>query len=478
MERQFLSGGSPILTFTNRTLVRVGTVFIIGFLAACQVAQPPVEIHRAPELRTAVEEANGEPEHPGSLQQPAVSVKPEPGNVWQGIREGYQLKAYFHHPRVIEQIPRFESNQVYFDLVGERARYFLFGISEIIADKGMPQELALVPFIESTFDPHAYSSQHAVGLWQFLGPTGRSFGLQLDWWYDGRRDPFASTRAATLYFEQLLTEFEGNWLLALSAYNAGSANVRRALRRANLDPAEVSMESFWTLRLPGETHNHVARVLALAAVVDSPDRFGIQLTDLPYSNPLAEVDPGAQIDLGLVADWSGLELSVVQSLNPGYRQWATHPDSPHLLYLPLSNLGAFQSAIDQSGRESWVTWDRYLIARGDTLGAIAQRFDTRVDVLQVVNGLSNSRIVAGESLLIPRSIPGGSELAALARPVAERQIPAVPEEYTVRRGDNLWSIARRFDLRSARIALLNNIELDSRLMPGQVLKLNYSQDSD
>ena len=169
-------------------------------------------------------------------------------DLWERVRDGFQLGTHYDHPKVASYIQSYSKQQRYFDLMQERASPFLFSIVEEIERRGLPMEFALLPMVESTYNPNAYSREHAVGLWQFVGATGKSFGLQQDWWFDGRRDPRASTIAALDYMEQLYKQFDEDWLLAIAAYNTGDGNLRRAIRRSNEDEIE-----FWNLNLPGET---------------------------------------------------------------------------------------------------------------------------------------------------------------------------------------------------------------------------------
>lgn len=454
----------------------IGTTCLLLFLAACQTAT-----QRAPATTET------EPERAGSSPS-AVSSVPTPhpvtpdGNqqpvfddVWQRLRHGLQLTDYYQHPEVKERLAAYSGDQRLFDLLTERAAPFLHYIVSEVERRDLPMELALLPIVESSFDPNAYSRQHAVGLWQFLGPTGRSFGLQQDWWYDGRRDPHAATNAALDYLTQLHEQFDGDWLLALGAYNTGSPNMRRAIRRAARSGGKVE---FWNLPLAPETLAHVPKLLALGQLVANPQRYGVELAPIANQPALVQVDIGAQIDLREAARLAGIEYAELRRLNPGFQRWATHPDSPQTLYVPASRASQFQAQLDSIPADQLLTWDRYEIRPGDTLGSIARRLDTEVEVLRVINGLSSSRIIAGRSLLVPRGLSADSDLTQLAAAAALRNEPppSVPAQYTVRRGDNLWRIARRFQLRSSEIMAHNNLAPEALLMPGQVLDLGFVSD--
>ncbi|PCJ28425.1 MAG: lytic transglycosylase [SAR86 cluster bacterium] len=394
-------------------------------------------------------------------------------NVWERMRAGFELNGQYQNNAVAHQIETYSGNQRYFDLVTERATPFLYWIVDEIDRRNLPQELALLPFVESTFNPNAYSQEHAVGLWQFLGSTGKSFGLQQDWWYDGRRDPYASTIAALDFLEVLYKQFDDNWLIALAAYNTGEGNVRKAIRNSGNSSDEVD---FWSLRLAGETRAHIPKLLALAAIISNAEAYDIELTPLPNQAVLTAVEIGSQIDISQAAKLADIDYAELRALNPGYLQWATHPDQPQHLLMPFTNASELQDKLANLSESELVTWDRYEILPGDTLGGIARKLNTRVDILESVNALRNSRIIAGNSLLIPRA--SNLDSITLAPTVRRKQNINVPASYTIKRGDNLWSIARRYNLKSKEIAAWNQIELDVILHLGQTLDLQYATHSE
>lgn len=465
-----------------RTLIRnTQAALLLSLLAACQSADNP----EPNAVETAVDEASNEVV--AATQRRAVNARVRArapiaaaddgaevpvvfDDLWDRMRAGFQLTDYYSHPGVTSYIEDYANQQRYFDLMQERASPFLYWIVEEIDSRGLPLEFALLPMVESTYNPNAYSQEHAVGLWQFLGATGASFGLQQDWWFDGRRDPRASTVAALDYMEQLYAQFDEDWLLAIAAYNTGDGNLRRAIRNSDADPTD-----FWELRLPGETQAHIPKLLALAAIISDPTAWDIELQFLPNEAVLQSVSVGTQIDIAQAARLADMDYEELRALNPGYLQWATHPDQPQNMLLPSEKAEILRAALSRVDKNELLTWDRYEIRPGDTLGAIARRLNTRVDILQTFNALSDSRIRAGDSLLIPRTDDPQLLASAPQAPIIPaREAEPVPAQYRVRNGDNLWSIARRFDLRSSEIAAWNQIALDALLQPGQTLDLSYA----
>jgi membrane-bound lytic murein transglycosylase D len=461
-----------------RTIIRKIVITLLPLLlVACQNSQqlraPSVESGTA----TSIEEAMHNPESSRGISRITNEVSAltadsdiSYADLWERIRDGFQLHDHYSHPNVARYIQNYSTQQRYFDLLQSRASPFLFEIVDEIERRGLPMEFALLPMVESTYNPNAYSRQHAVGLWQFVGATGSSFGLQQDWWFDGRRDPLASTDAALDYMEQLYKQFDEDWLLAIAAYNTGEGNLRRAIRKSDDDEM-----NFWTLSLPRETQAHVPKLLALSAIIADNEAWNIELEPLANEPVLRSVQVGTQIDLSQAARLAEIEYEQLRALNPGYLQWATHPDQQQEMLLPLENAALLESALVGIDKHDLLTWDRYEIKPGDTLGAIAARLNTRVDILQTFNSLVGTSIKAGESLLIPRT--NDPELLTSAPRMtrrAKRELPKVPSQYKVRNGDNLWVIAKRFQLRSIEIAAWNQIPLDELLQPGQILNLSYA----
>jgi len=448
---------------------------LVAVLIACQsnvseLSQPDAEAVTATAARPLKTEIKAAPK--SSTKSPTAEVVKNV-DLWDRISNGLQLQEYYDHPEVLEQLKRYQNNQAYFDLTIERAEPFLFSIVDELDRRGLPQELALLPFVESAFNPSARSGERAVGLWQFMGATATSFGLQQDWWYDARRDPHASTVAALDYLEELNAQFDQNWLLALAAYNAGDGNVRRAIRRQKA--SAHSNDLFWDLRLPRETRSHVPRILALAKLIHEKDHYGIVLAPIANSDPLARVEIGMQIDLAQAAELATMDYAELRALNPGYLQWATHPEDPQTIVLPHANAEVLEQQLASLPAGDYLTWDHYEIQPGDTLSKIAAQMHTRVDVLQRVNNLRGSQIIAGKSLLIPRGVNASGLTSSPFQQTASLKASPTPSSYRIRSGDNLWSIARRFDLKSADIAMWNGIDLESILRPGQIISLSPNE---
>jgi membrane-bound lytic murein transglycosylase D len=356
-------------------------------------------------------------------------------------------------------------NQEYVDRVFGRADLYLFYIVEELEKRGLPAELALLPVIESAFDPFAYSHSRASGLWQIIPGTGRKLGVEQNWWFDGRRDVLESTRAALDYLEELNEEFNGDWLLAIAGYNSGEANVERAIKRAK---AAKKPTDFWGIKnyLPNETRTYVPRLLAVAQLVADPERYGITLPDMSNQPRFAVVSTGGQIDMALAADLAGIDHDALYALNAGVNRWATDPEGPHRLLLPMEQAEQFEISLAALGERELVQWTRHRVKQGESIGALATKYDTTVAVLKQVNGLRSNSLHAGDELLIPQSLKAIPTFTPTAAARVQRQQSVAlgaRSEHIVKSGESLWSIARAYGVDVKRLASWNS------MAPGDVL---------
>lgn len=402
--------------------------------------------------------------------QPAESApEVEPLLAWDRMREEFRLPEQ-HHPRLDAHIDWFQRNPAYLDRVFDRADPFLAWILDQLEEHDMPAEIALLPVVESGFQPFAYSHGRAAGLWQFIPGTGDRFGLKRNWWYDGRRDVVDSTQAAIEYLSYLRDYFDGDWLLALAAYNSGEGTVRRAVER---NRAQGRPTDFWHLDLPRETREYVPKLLALRDIVADPGRYSIELPELDAAPRITLVDTAGQIDLALAADLADMEIADLYRLNPGFNRWATDPNGPHRLVIPVEAAENFTANLAGLPDEKRVTWKRHRIERGETLVQIARRYHTTVALLQKTNELTGHNIRVGDHLLIPVA---QRELTAytLSAPQRDRsrvetRVSQGARTYTVRNGDTLWQIARRHKLTVAQLARMNGLAPRDPLRPGRTL---------
>ncbi|XQW86691.1 LysM peptidoglycan-binding domain-containing protein [Thalassotalea piscium] len=390
-------------------------------------------------------------------------------DLWQRIRD----KITFDVPqnqRVINQRNWFSKNQRYLDRVAKRAEPFLHFIVEELEANDIPVELALLPIVESAFDPFAYSHGRASGMWQFVPGTGTRFGMKQNWWYDGRRDVVASTKGAISYLKYLHKYFDGDWLLALAAYNSGEGRVKRAVKnnaRRNI-PTD-----FWSLDLPKETRAYVPKLLALVDLVKRPEKFGVKWYELHNTSVISQVDIGSQIDLAKAAELAELPLAELQHLNPGYNRWATDPEGPHYLVLPNSKVEKFKRELEKLSVKDRLSWQRYKIRRGDSLGKIAQKFNTDVNVIKQINNIRGTQIREGKHLLIPVASKSLDKyILSQEQRLAAKQNKShsgTKTYHIVKSGDTLWDISRAYNVNYRSLAKWNGMAPRDTLKLGQKL---------
>lgn len=409
------------------------------------------------------------------LDPPEFSVGAAPPlNLWERLRASFRLPSCDTVPRATAWAHWYAGKQDYLDRVMQRAEPVLYFIVDEVQQRDMPGELALLPVVESAFHPFALSHASAAGLWQFIPATGERYGLKQTWWYDGRRDIYAATHAAMDYLEFLGDMFDGDWLLAVAAYNTGESRVRR-LHNAKLRRGGAASFTDISHSLPRETRSYVPKLLGLACVVADPQRFGVSLRPIVNEPRFVVVETGEQIDLALAAKLAGMDMERLYSLNPAFNRWATDPSGPHRLLLPVEKVDLFKRNLADIPPEARVRWARHTIQKGESLSAIASKNNIDVATLKRVNGLSSNLIHAGNELLVPRQADfDDPELIAQARELSRIQTAmgvSSPRSYKVRRGDTLWAISRRFDVSVGALAGANGMTTGDVLSIGETLTI-------
>ncbi|MFE8069770.1 LysM peptidoglycan-binding domain-containing protein [Marinobacteraceae bacterium S3BR75-40.1] len=446
-------------------------------------AEAPIDDSIDPEVRQQMAEARekldqGETAEPsktadkGDSAESDIAEPEEPEDLWARLRDQFKLDLSVDNPRTRAQLKWYADHPAYIKRTVERARRYLYHILDEVERRDMPGELALLPVVESAFDPFAYSHGRAAGLWQFIPSTGRYFGLDQNWWYDGRRDVIAATDAALRYLQRLSDRFDGDWLLGLASYNSGAGTVNRAIRynkRRNRDT------DFWSLRLPRETRAYAPKLIAIAKLIEDPAKYGVTLPPLPDEPYFEVVKIDSQIDLAQAADLAGVDVEEIYLLNPAFNRWATAPTGPHRLLVPKDAAEKFRTALAELPPEKRLNWSNYTVKRGDTLIRIARRYGTTPDVIKDVNRLHGHMIRIGQNLLIPMASKGG-DFYALSQQERLEQTQArfggggkAKVEYRVQSGDTLWDIAREYGVNHRKLARWNGMAPGDPLMPGKKL---------
>jgi len=392
----------------------------------------------------------------------------EDTDLWDRIREGFAFPDQ-QNTRIVGEAQWFSHHQAYLDRVAERAQPYLHYIVTQVEQRGMPSEIALLPIVESAFQPYAYSSGRAAGIWQFIPNTGRRWGLKLNWWYDGRRDIVASTRAALDYLEYLHNTFDGDWLLALAAYNSGEGTVLKAI---HINQRRHKPTDYWSLRLPRETEQYVPRLLALRAIVSDPAKLGISLKPIADEPYLTSVKIDSQLDLAMAAKLADMDPEELHQLNPGFNRWATDPDGPHGLLLPLDKAAIFATQVAELSPEDMVRWVRHRVRHGETLGGIAHHYKTTVKVLGQLNKLKGHLIRPGQYLIIPiSSNVMATDKAEHSEQNVSQEVPTGGDKtiHTVAEGDSLWALAHQYGTTVRQLSSWNHLNPRKALHRGQEL---------
>jgi len=427
------------------------------FLYGCQSIAP--EVNTADQTIAGDASTGLEPEQPQVVEQ--IAPTPPPEDLWVRIRQQLQWQQ-IHNARIGLERDRFLRQPNYLPIVTGRSAPYLFYIVEEVEKRGMPIEIALLPMVESSYNPFAVSSQSAAGLWQIMPATGRYLGLEQNWWYDGRRDLRDSTKIALDYLEALHKEFNDDWLLAFSAYNSGKGRVTRA-RKDNKRKGLAT--DYWSLKLPGETRRYIPKLIALSALIAYPDTFEVEIPPLPNEPVFTVVDTGGQIEMARAASLANMDMVTLRALNPGQLRWATSPEQAPELLVPSSVAGQMVQGIATLSEADRVQWQHYRIQQGDSLIRIAKKFDTEVGLLRQVNNINGSLIRAGKTMMIPMGSDWASSLA-----LADSGEPRATG-YRVRRGDSLYRIAGKFNVTISEIISWNSLNRDAYLQPGQKLTL-------
>lgn len=418
--------------------------------------------------------------------EPAIAETASSEDLWQRIRNGYAIP-----DSTSELITKHEnwysSRPDYMKRMVERSEKYLFHIVEEVEKRGMPTEIALLPMIESAYNPQAYSRSRASGIWQFIPSTGKSFGLKQNWWVDNRRNVTAATDAALTYLQKLHGMF-GAWDLALAAYNAGEGTVGRAIERNRRLGLPTDYES---LELPPETRNYVPKLQAIKNLITNPTNYGLQIQTIANSAYFISVSAPAQIDSHLAANLAEISSEEFFALNPSYnRPVITKNSERHEILLPVSAAQTFKDNLAAYDRPL-VSWQTYHAKRGERMDKIANKFGIEVAQLRNVNNLpAHKKLKQSSTILVPN---GHQARFTAGEKVAESSVENVSEintesanvndvadissqktiQYKVQKGDRLLSIAKRHGISIEQIEATNDLE-NNEIQVGQILTLGVT----
>ena len=404
-----------------------------------------------------------------AIEQAALEMRRK-HDAWYRLQQGMQLTPV-DNKRVQAQLKWYLEHPGYLQRVMERARPILPFVLDELERRNLPTELALLPIVESAYQAFAYSHGRASGMWQIIPSTGRFLGLKQNWWYDGRRDIIESTRAAIHYLDSLAQQFNGDWELALAAYNAGPGKIRNAVR---YNKKRKRPTDFWHLtKIRQETRAYVPKLFALKELFANPDRYQLDL--VPVNNQVAYeiVELDGQIDLALAADLAGISVNQLYQLNPAFNRWATAPGGPHRLLLPRGKAEQFRLAVAEIPASKRINWVRHKIKNGETLSHISRKYRTTVSLIREVNNIRGTQIRAGKYLMVPTATKSLktytlSESSRIAR-IQNTNRKGQKRVHIVRPGQSLWSISRSYGVSTKSLAKWNGMAPIDTLRVGQKL---------
>lgn len=405
---------------------------------------------------------------PTTGQSPASAGNPVEANLIDRIRNQFALPE-LNDPIVARHARQIAANPDYLKRVFDRGGRYLHHIMEEIEARKLPAELALLPIVESAFNPEATSRAKAAGLWQFMPATGRAFDLSQNWWQDDRRDVIESTRAALDYLQHIHEITEGDWFLTLASYNRGENAVRRAVKQSK---ARGKKGDFLSIKLPKETRHYVPKLVALRNVLRNPSAYGVELPfieDKPY---FTAIEKTVSIDLSLAAALAEMSLEDFQALNPHLRRPVITVSRTNRIVLPIEKAQRYQQNFEEyvAQKAPLVSWKPYTLGKSETLQSLARKADVSPETLAKANGLKSAsvQLLPGTVLLAPL-VDEDDALAietALARFTGAKTIEKVMipgRTYKVRKRDTLASIAKRFGTTVAKLRDLNRLAGEPRV---------------
>lgn len=400
-----------------------------------------------------------------------------PSSIWERFSNNVELPSCTPGSDAHDWAKWYGKRQEYMDRVLTRAEPWLFDIMQQLDERDLPIDLALLPVVESAFDPFASSAGRAVGTWQFVRGTAKDFGLTVNDWYDGRRDVYAATRAALDYFRFLFDKFDNDWELALAAYNGGQNRLDRALKRYRGSSPNPRPKD---LRLPKETRSYAPKLHGLSCLVRAPQDFGLTLPAMNNKARVAAVEFDGPLDLIVASRLAELDIAELFALNPGFSRWATSPKGPHRVILPAGREEIFREAYAVLPESDRIRWQGVVVKSGDTLSTIAARAGISVNELMAANQLKSTTIRPGQELRILGNTRSTADffmepdykkqLAALQK-LQGRLLPGEVLEHRVRNGENLWVIARKYKVTVKDLARWNGISNTRSIHPGQRLRV-------
>ena len=402
---------------------------------------------------------------PPSVAETLQPLPPPAEDIWVRIRKGFAMPD-LDDPLVTKWEEWYAARPDYVARMIDRSRRYLYHIVVEVEERHMPTEVALLPMIESAYNPNALSTSRASGIWQFIPSTGTHYGLKQTFWFDSRRDVIAGTESALTYLTKLYGDFD-DWQLSLAAYNWGEGNVAKAIaynQKKGL-PADYA-----SLKMPDETRNYLPKLQAVKNLVSDPAKYGIVLDDIPDAPYFAIVHTTKKMDVKRAAELAEMPLEEFQFLNPRYNRPVIAGADDYTLLLPIDKAELFAAKLDLTD-QPLVSWQAYRMHNGETLAQVAAKFAIPVESLRAVNGLgTKAKVPVGHTLLVPSARASSEAELGLAQAVFTTVPQGRTFYYRVNRGDTLARIAGRYDVSVQDIRRWNGLAQDT-VSAGQSLRI-------
>ena len=376
-------------------------------------------------------------------------------SVWDRIKDANPIKEESLDEKTLQYINGYLSNPVQLNKLLEKGRYFIYFVLEELERYRLPPELALLPYIESNYDPFSISSSGAMGIWQFMPATARIYGLRDSWWYEQRHVPLVSSKAAVRYLAYLHNRFNKEITYTLAAYNGGPTLLEK---RIKLNKKAGKPTDYKNLKLPKQTQDYVPKFKAILAIVINAEKYGINLPDFPNKQVLGNIELDGQVEILAFSEFAGLKPEFVYKLNAGYTKWASPPGNKTKFNIPIELEETLNLKKDQFIQTNQINWVTHKVSKGDSLWKIAEKFETEVNVLKKVNYLASNILSLNQELLIP-----------LSNDQNQTFIPY--QAHIISEGDTLWNLGIQYKISPAEIAKNNGLRMNSPLTIGKELNI-------
>ena len=385
-----------------------------------------------------------------------IETKIQYANIWDYIVQNSNTEnESYLDDMTLEFINKHLKNKDNFDEYLSNSYFFIYYVVQELEAANLPVELALIPFIESNYDPFSISPSGAVGLWQFMPKTGRFYNLEKSWWNEDRHDPYRSTHAAIGYFKYLFNRFDNDIYLALAAYNAGPTYLDRHInknKRKNLNT------DFWSLNLNDQVTNYIPKYVALREIIFNPDKYGVKLPEIPFESVVKKIEIPGQVEILNLSEYLDIKPELIYKLNAGYTKWASAPKDKSIFYVPIEKTYLLDSPDSPFENVNQINWISHKVVSGDNLWNLAEKYDTEIQIIKKINYLEKDLLSINDTLLIPLSSMQSNNF-----------IPY--EMHIVSEGDTLWYIAEKYNIELAHLIKINSLNKNSYLQLGQQLTI-------